>query len=249
MTDFPGSFCTFPAADMKSVISPRSLDFFLWEMVFRDNNLGTRSAQCFWVVFRPFLWLEWGNMYHTDTYHTDSFYSNSALQGFYSLPSIFHLSFLSPILKILIFYINKKLFFWLISQQSWNYNTNTSTINTITKNNFSPQFPLSLGYILVKMCSHLTVLWIVLSVIIPTNCYIFKYLCFIYLEFCTFYNKIYCPWKSLPPISFLLAISNNLKILWFTFVLHRYWYRDTNVSYVQVVLACLLSQINCIDIH
>lgn len=153
MTNFPGSFCTFPAADMKSVISPRSLDFFLWEMVFRDSNRGTRSAQYFCFVFRPFLWLEWGNMYHTDTYRTDSFYSNSALQGFYSLPSIFHLSYLSPMLKILIFYINTKLFF------DSSHNSLEITIPTLPpsiqllKTTFFPQFSLSLEYVLVKICN------------------------------------------------------------------------------------------------
>ena len=97
-------------------------------------------------------------MYHTDTYRTDSFYSNSALQGFCSLPSTFHLSFLSPMLKILIFYINTKLFF------DSSHNRLEITIPTLApsiqllKTTFFPQFPLSLEYVLVKMCIQLTAL-------------------------------------------------------------------------------------------
>lgn len=127
-------------------------------MVFRDSNLGTRSAQYFCIVFRPFLWLEWGNMYHTDTYRTDSFYSNSALQGFCSLPLPSTCLSFHPCWKSWFFYINTKLFF------DSSHNRLEITIPTLApsiqllKTTFFPQFPLSLEYVLVKMCIQLTAL-------------------------------------------------------------------------------------------
>lgn len=36
-----GSFCTFPAQDQQSLISPKGSDFFQWGTVFRNQNLGT----------------------------------------------------------------------------------------------------------------------------------------------------------------------------------------------------------------
>lgn len=42
MTKFPGSFGTFCATDLESVISSRTYSFW-WKIVFRDHSLGTRN--------------------------------------------------------------------------------------------------------------------------------------------------------------------------------------------------------------
>ena len=49
---------TLPAADLQSVISPRTSVFlfcfvFKWKMVFRGHDLDTRCSDCYWDVIAP----------------------------------------------------------------------------------------------------------------------------------------------------------------------------------------------------
>ena len=61
--DAPGS-CIFPAPALESAISPKNLGSFYWEMVFRNQDLDSGSAYCFWSVIasRPSHVTELGNM-------------------------------------------------------------------------------------------------------------------------------------------------------------------------------------------
>ena len=61
--DAPGS-CIFPAPALESAISPKNLGSFYWEMVFRNQDLDSGSAHCYWSVIasRPSHVTELGNM-------------------------------------------------------------------------------------------------------------------------------------------------------------------------------------------
>ena len=61
--DAPGS-CIFPAPALEWAISPKNLGSFYWEMVFRNQDLDSGSAHCYWSVIasRPSHVTELGNM-------------------------------------------------------------------------------------------------------------------------------------------------------------------------------------------
>ena len=63
LLDAPGS-CIFPAPALESAISPKNLGSFYWEMVFRNQDLDSGSAHCYWSVIasRPSHVTELGNM-------------------------------------------------------------------------------------------------------------------------------------------------------------------------------------------
>lgn len=46
--DVPGSSSTFPTPLLKSFLSSKNPDSFLWRMVFRFHNLGTKFAYLYW---------------------------------------------------------------------------------------------------------------------------------------------------------------------------------------------------------
>lgn len=46
-----GSSWTFPAAVLESATSPRCPDSFEWKMVFRNQDVGTKCAHCYWDIW------------------------------------------------------------------------------------------------------------------------------------------------------------------------------------------------------